>query len=103
MRGWQIGIIALACCGAARADGPAPLQECLSPQDMREIVQSNGVVAPAAALKAARQAVPRGDVVRASLCRRGSGLVYMIVSLRKDGRFAYVTVDAASGKVAGIK
>ena len=79
------------------------MQGCLSSQDMREVVHSSGVVAPAAALKAAQQAVPRGDVVRANLCRHNEALVYVIVSLRKDGRFAYVTIDAASGKVASIQ
>ena len=103
MRTWPFGMILLACSAAVRADGPAVMQQCLSSQDMREIVQTNKVVAPAAALRAAQQAVPRGDVVRANLCRRDHVLVYVIVSLRKDGRFAYVTVDAASGKVAEVQ
>ena len=103
MRAWPFGMVLLAGSAAARADGPAVMQQCLSSQDMREIVQTNKVVAPAAALRAAQQAVPRGDVVRANLCRRDQALVYVIVSLRKDGRFAYVTVDAASGKVAEVQ
>ena len=103
MRAWYVGALLLALIGSARADGTPVMQGCLSPQEMREVVQDAGVVAPAAALKVARQAVPKGDVVRANLCRRDEGLVYVIVTLRKDGRFAYVMVDAASGKVASIQ
>ena len=103
MRAWRIGLFLLACVGPARADGRAVMQACLSSQDEREIVQAKGVVAPAAALRAARQALPRADVVRARLCRRDGQLVYVIVSLREDGRVAYVTVDAASGKVAEVQ
>ena len=104
MRAWHVGaLLLLALTGSASADGTPLLQDCLNPQGMREVVQGGGVVAPAAALKAAQQAGPKGDVVRAHLCRREDGFVYVIVTLRKDGRFAYVTVDAASGKVAGIQ
>lgn len=86
---------------AARADG-VPLAGCLSPQDMREIVSAKGVVAPAAAIRAARQAVPKADVVRATLCRRGEELVYVIMFLEREGRFVQVRIDAASGKIAGV-
>ena len=103
MRAWHVGALLLALIGPARADGRPVTQGCMSAQEMREVVQAKEVIAPAAALKAAQQAVPKGDVVRANLCRRREGLVYVIVALRKDGRFAYVMVDAASGKVNSIE
>lgn len=86
----------------ARADGAPSPAGCLSPQDMRETVASKEVVAPAAAIRTARQAVPKAEVVRAFLCRRGEGLVYVITTLGRDGRFTQVRIDAASGKVAGV-
>lgn len=76
-------------------------QTCLSSGDLREAVAEKRVVEPVAAIRAARAAVPRADIVRANLCRRDEALVYMLTALRKDGQFVHVVVDARSGKVAG--
>lgn len=76
---------------------------CLSPGDTREVVSANQVVAPVNAIRAARQAVPKADVVRARLCHEAEALVYVIMALRKDGRFVHVTVDASSGKVSRVQ
>lgn len=97
-------LVALACLApvaaapAGATDGPA----CLSPGDMREVVASNRVVSPVVALRAARQAWPGSDVMRAQLCLRGADFVYILVVLRRDGRFVEVTVDGASGRVAAL-
>ncbi|GJD49217.1 hypothetical protein OPKNFCMD_1947 [Methylobacterium crusticola] len=82
---------------AAQATG----QTCLSPGDLREAVAEKRVVEPVAAIRAARAAVPRADIVRANLCRRDEVLVYMLTALRKDGQFVHVMVDARSGQVSG--
>jgi len=76
-------------------------QTCLSSGDLREAVAEKRVVEPVAAIRAARAAVPRADIVRANLCRRNEALVYMLTALRKDGQFVHVMVDARSGQVAG--
>ncbi|TXM75661.1 PepSY domain-containing protein [Methylobacterium sp. WL103] len=77
------------------------VEECLSPADMREEVSERRVIAPVAAIKAARTVIPRAEIQRASLCRHADGLVYMLTALRRDGHFVHVMVDAKTGQVAG--
>ncbi len=105
MRFTLLMIVCWALMGTAQAQGApsAALQNCVPSRDMPDVVATSGVVPPAAAVITARRQVPNADVVRANLCRREEGLVYVIVTLRKDGRFAYVTIDAGSGKVAGVQ
>lgn len=74
---------------------------CLSEADMREAVAEKRVIAPFAAIRAARETIPRAEIQRASLCRQETGLVYVLTALQRDGHFVHVTVDAQSGKVAG--
>ena len=98
----------LACCalmGTAQAQGApsAALQDCVPSRDMPDVVASSGVVAPAAAVMTARRQVPNADVVRANLCRSGSGLVYVIMALRKDGRVVQVMIDGPSGRVQSVQ
>ena len=91
--------------GALQHPAPAePLnrgEDCLSPADLREAVAEKRVVAPLAAIRAARTAIPRAEIQRASLCRHETGLVYLLTALRRDGHFVHVMVDAQSGQVAG--
>jgi hypothetical protein len=102
MRFGAILCVALLSPSVAGADGAPAAAGCLSPADMREMVSSKEVIAPVAAIRAARQAAPKADVVRANLCRRGEALVYVIMALGRDGRFVRVKIDAASGKVASV-
>lgn len=84
------------------AEKPVKREEaCLSPADMREAVAEKKVIAPIAAIRAARQANPRAEIQRASLCKHEEGLVYVLTTLRRDGQFVQVTVDAQSGQVQG--
>ncbi len=78
---------------------PSPLT-CLSRQDMQGAVASQGVVAPNAAVRAARGRIANAELVRVRLCRHHENLVYIVTFLRRDGRVAPVTIDASSGKVA---
>ena len=87
---------------AAVPGPPQPrVDECLSPADMREEVSERRVIAPVAAIRAARTVIPRAEIQRASLCRHADGLVYRLTALRRDGHFVHVMVDAKSGQVAG--
>jgi uncharacterized membrane protein YkoI len=103
MRSLWIGLALLGSIGAVRADGPMGILNCLDPGEMRETVAAEKVVAPAAAMAAARHAVPGADIVRANLCRVENHLLYIIMALRRDGRFVYVTIDAVSGKVRTVQ
>lgn len=91
--------------GTAQAQGApsAALQNCVPSRDMPEVVASSGVVPPAAAVMTARRQVPNADVVRANLCRSGTGLVYIIMALRKDGRVVQVKIDGPSGRVQSVQ
>lgn len=75
--------------------------DCLSAADLREAVAEKRVVPPIAAIRAARQIIPRAEIQRASLCRHEAGLVYLLTALRRDGQFMHVMVDAQSGQVSG--
>jgi uncharacterized membrane protein YkoI len=88
---------------ARSADEPAKMQnECLSSGDALEAVSTLKVIEPARAITLARNAAPGGEIVRASLCREGDVLVYLVLALKKDGRLVRVTVDAADGKVKTV-
>lgn len=95
---WLTSSIALLLSTAVHAEQPA--LTCLPEGSMREVIAAKKVVAPAAALKAARGQVPGADIVRASLCWRGETLYYVVTALKRDGRVVPVRVDAVSGKVA---
>lgn len=103
MRSLWIAVALLVSSSVAGSQGAADTKGCLSPGDTREVVSANQVVAPVNAIRAARQAVPKADVVRARLCHGAEALVYVIMALRSDGRFVEVTVDASSGKVSRVQ
>ena len=54
----------------------------------------------AVALHALKNRVP-GTLVRARLCRRSEGLVYVLTVLGHDGKVARVVVDAIKGTLVG--
>lgn len=77
----------------------AEASACLN-KEQRQAVQASGKVVP---LAWAKRAVPahKGEVVRAKLCQRPTGLVYLLTLLARDGKVTEVTVDASSGRLAG--
>lgn len=75
-------------------------QTCLSDGELRDEVAAKRAIPQAAALKTARAAV-QAEPVRARLCRREAGLVYVITALAKDGKVTRVTLDAETGRVIG--
>ncbi|CAN7512905.1 PepSY domain-containing protein [Bosea sp. LjRoot237] len=82
-------------------DSPPPIS-CLSAQETREAVSDGKVMQPATASRHAREAAP-GEVLRIRLCRQGDEFVYVVTTMKRDGRVARVTLDGASGKVADIR
>ena len=76
-------------------------ETCLSAADLREAVADKRVIAPVAAIRAARQVIPRAEIQRARLCRNDETLVYLLTALRRDGPFVHVMVDATTGQVSG--
>jgi ribose 1,5-bisphosphokinase PhnN len=79
---------------------------CLSKTEQRAAISHGQAVTLAAAIRAARGTVRgRGarEVVRARLCRRSNGLVYVLTVLARNGKVTHTTVDAATGKVVGAR
>jgi len=85
-------LLALLSASAARADDT----RCLDKEQQRAAIASGKAVRLGVAVKAVKR---RGEVVRARLCERGKGLVYMLTVLARDGKVVRVTVDATSGSV----
>ncbi|MDP3408242.1 PepSY domain-containing protein [Bosea sp. (in: a-proteobacteria)] len=75
---------------------------CLSADETRDMVADGRVIQPALASRHARQAAP-GEVVRIRLCRQGDDYVYVVTTLKRDGRVARVTLEGQSGKVGTIR
>jgi uncharacterized membrane protein YkoI len=103
MRSFWVGVALLGLLSTARAQGPIVARPCLSQREMRDIVITSRVVAPALAIGAARRAVPGADMLRATLCREADIFVYVISVLRKDGRVVHVVIDGPTGKVAAVQ
>lgn len=76
-------------------------ETCLAAADLREAVADKRVIPPVAAIRAARQVIPRAEIQRARLCRSDNTLVYLLTALRRDGQFVHVMVDATTGQVTG--
>ena len=105
--------LVFAASAALRADDPArldptltaptppadPQPACLNERDVRRLVEAGTVVAPIAAIRAARAEVA-GDAVGARLCRDGADHVYRVTLLTKDGTIIRVRVNGRTGRVA---
>ncbi len=82
-------------------DDATPIS-CLSSDEMRDAVADGRVIKPAEASRHARHAAP-GEVVRIRLCRQGEDFVYVLTTLKRDGRVARVTLEGQSGKISTIR
>jgi uncharacterized membrane protein YkoI len=90
---------------AAETTGSAG-HTCLTKAEQRAAISHGQAVTLAAAIRSVRGSVRgRGtrEVVRARLCHRESGLVYLLTLLSRDGKVTHVAVDATSGKVVGAR
>lgn len=73
---------------------------CLNQKERRALVESGAVLHLAAAMRTVRSHAA-GTLVRARLCRRGEGLVYLLTVLAHDGKVTRLTVDAVKGTLVG--
>ena len=71
---------------------------CLSKAEQRAAVASRQAVPLAQAIRSLRERGRRVEVVRAELCRRDGGLVYVLTLLAGSGKVTRATVDAVSGE-----
>ncbi len=73
---------------------------CLNQRERRALVENGTVLHLAAAMRTVRSRVP-GTLVRARLCRRHDGLVYLLTVLAHDGKVERLVVDAVKGTLVG--
>jgi len=74
---------------------------CLDKAEQRGAVTTHRAVPLAQVIKTRREKGHHAEVVRARLCRRGDGLVYVLTLLGRSGKVFRETVDAANGDVIG--
>jgi hypothetical protein len=67
---------------------------CLNQKERHALIESGSVIRLAAAMHAVRAP---GTLLRARLCRRPEGLVYVLTLLAHDGKVTHVAVDAVKG------
>jgi uncharacterized membrane protein YkoI len=77
----------------------APHRACLNKAEQRAAVASGLALPLAQVIKSLHDHGRRTELVRARLCRRGDGLVYVLTLLARNGKVTRATVDAANGEV----
>jgi hypothetical protein len=82
---------------ASAADPPH--HGCLNKAEQRAAVAEHRAIPLAHAVKSLRAHGRRAELVRARLCRRDNGLVYVLTLLSRSGKVTNATIDAASGEV----
>jgi hypothetical protein len=75
-----------------------PHNACLSKAEQRAAVAEHRAIPLAQAVRALHLHGRRAELVRARLCRRGGGLVYVLTLLARSGKVTSATVDAANGE-----
>lgn len=83
--------------GAAFAASPG---QCLGAEQRRQTLTAHKAIPLSRAIRLARGR-HGGEVVRARLCETGSGLVYVLTLLSRNGKVTRVTLDAGSGRLLG--
>jgi len=73
---------------------------CLNQKERRALVENGTVLRLAVAMHAVKSRVP-GTLLRARLCHRHDGLVYLLTVLAHDGKVERLVVDAVKGTLVG--
>jgi len=86
--------------GAATAcAADAPEHGCLTKAEQHAAIAAHQAIPLAEIVKARRENGRHGELLRARLCRRGDGLVYVLTLLGRSGKVVRTAVDAANGEV----
>ena len=84
--------------GPALAADAQP-RACLSKAEQRTAVTDHKAIPLAKAIRNRREKGHHAELVRARLCHRGDGLVYVLTLLGRSGKVTSATVDAANGDI----
>lgn len=87
---------------AARSVDAGGGKDCMSARDARGAIAAKRAVSLSQALRTARGAWD-GEVIDYRLCTFDGSLAYDLTLLNDDGRVARVRVEAASGKLVGVR
>lgn len=87
---------------AARAADPGGGVDCMSARDARGVIAAKRAVSLSQALRTARGAWD-GEVIDYKLCTFDGALAYDLTLLNESGRVARVRIEAASGKLVGVR
>jgi uncharacterized membrane protein YkoI len=87
--------------GSLLAPDAAMAQGCLSPKEARSAVEKGHAVSLSKMVKRIQKATGGEILPTPELCDNGGRLVYLVKVLRPDGSVETLTVDAASGNIAG--
>jgi uncharacterized membrane protein YkoI len=93
-----IGLLAVFPAASTQA-AEAAHYTCFNKAEQRAAVAGHRAVSLGRAIASARRHRKKVEVLRARLCRRGDGLVYVLTLLAHNGKVTRVTVDAASGEL----
>lgn len=76
-------------------------QGCLSAKEARSAVENGQAVSLSKMVKRIQKATGGEILPTPQLCNNGGRLIYLVKVLRPDGSVETLTVDAASGSIAG--
>jgi uncharacterized membrane protein YkoI len=94
-------VLLLALVSSADATAAGKRGRCLAPADASAVVQRQRLQQPRNAIAAARRKAS-GELLAARLCETGSGYVYRLHILAKNGHVTRVVVDAKSAEIIGV-
>jgi hypothetical protein len=79
-----------------------PRQGCLSRRDAIQAVMS-GQAKPLSDVREQAENAASGEMISADICPQGGKLAYVVTVLSPSGKVAYVTLDAASGRLLNVR
>jgi hypothetical protein len=88
--------------GAGLAPETALAAGCLSSKEARSAVQNGQAVSLSKMVKRIQKATGGEILPTPQLCNKGGRLVYLVKVLRPNGSVETLSVDAASGSIAGF-
>jgi uncharacterized membrane protein YkoI len=75
---------------------------CLKLHQRRAVIARHRVVKLSTAIRRVHKYV-HGDVIRAQLCPSAKGYVYLLTVLTRSGKVVRASVDAATGRLIGVR
>lgn len=75
---------------------------CLDHSQRHAVIASGQVVKLSTAMRSVHRRI-RGEVIRAQLCHHARGYFYLLTVLMRSGKVKRARVDAATGRLIGVR